>query len=176
MKQQLETAFHSKQRTFDWRSVLPGVLALLIAVSVFSVILANRSPNFLRAVRIATRSEFSLIFTLALFAFSLAGLWAVGQAQPAERQEHEDPRIMHWESEQVIGMVKRYLRQCQGDSLRTPEFLQRPGRFRQDNSTTAKEHRKAMYSGIHSTVMVGLWSIPDSFTPRPQKNKQATEK
>lgn len=108
MKQRLEAASNLTQHTFDWRSGLIRALAFLAAISIFIVILLNRSPNFLRPLSIAMRNEItvtlglylvilyvafrlkgwlgealSLVFTLALFAFPLAGLWAVGQTQPS---------------------------------------------------------------------------------------------
>lgn len=80
---------------------------LLVALAVFTIILINRSPNFLRPLSLALRTGFnltvlvyfvalyvsfrlrgwvgqllSLILTLALFALALAGLWAIGQSQP----------------------------------------------------------------------------------------------
>src|SRR5687768_11721220 len=79
---------------------------ILLAVSVFAVILLNRSPNVLRPISLYSRTGFnvalglfflllyitfrlrgpigrllSLTSTLALFAFALAGLWAIGQTQ-----------------------------------------------------------------------------------------------
>lgn len=83
------------------------LLVLVIAISVFALILLNRSGNFLRVASITLRTGFnlsvllclmilyitfrlkgwlgrfsSLVFTVALFAFGLAGLWAIGQTQP----------------------------------------------------------------------------------------------
>lgn len=82
-------------------------LFLVVAITVFVLILLNRSPNFLRAISITLRTGFNLsvvlclfilyitfrlkgwpgrffplVFTVALFAFPLAGLWAIGQTQP----------------------------------------------------------------------------------------------
>lgn len=107
MKERLQSVFTDAQHTLDWRSILSGIGFLVIAMSVFVLILLNRSPNFLRPMSISTRNGFtiilavflvilylsfrwkgwpgqllSLIFTLALFSFPLAGLWAIGQTQP----------------------------------------------------------------------------------------------
>lgn len=79
---------------------------IVLAVSVFALILLNRSPNLLRPLSLAARTGFNLTVillflllyvsfrlqgwigkalswtvTLALFALALAGLWAIGQTQ-----------------------------------------------------------------------------------------------
>jgi hypothetical protein len=79
---------------------------IVVAVSVFVLILINRSPNLLRPLSLSARTGFnfvalvlflflylsfrlhgwigralSLILTLSLFALALAGLWATGQTQ-----------------------------------------------------------------------------------------------
>jgi hypothetical protein len=79
---------------------------MVLAVSIFVLILLNRSPNLLRPLSLSARTGFnltvlllflllyvsfrlqgwvgkalSLIVTLALFALALAGLWATGQTQ-----------------------------------------------------------------------------------------------
>lgn len=107
MKQKLHAAINFPQRTLAWSPILIGALSLFIAIAVFVVILVNRSPNFLRPMSIALRTDFSvtaglylallylafrlkgwlgqslsLVLTLALFAFPLAGAWAVGHTQP----------------------------------------------------------------------------------------------
>ena len=107
MNQRLQAVFDVSQRTFDWSLIVKSIAFVLIATSVFAGILLNRAPNFLRPVSISMRNDFtvilgiyllvlyltfrirgwpgqllSLVFTLALFAFPLAGLWAVGQTQP----------------------------------------------------------------------------------------------
>jgi len=81
-------------------------LSIFLSVSIFALILLNRSPNLLRPVSLDLRTGFnfvtlllflllyitfrlpgwigrflSLVLTLALFAFALAGLWAIGQTQ-----------------------------------------------------------------------------------------------
>jgi hypothetical protein len=81
-------------------------LSILLSISIFTLILLNRSPNFLRPISLYSRTGFnlalgliflllyvtfrlrggigrllSLTLTLALFAFALAGLWAIGQTQ-----------------------------------------------------------------------------------------------
>lgn len=107
MKQGSQSQLKDVQDSLDWKSILRGAIILAIAISVFVVILVNRSPNVLRPLSISMRSGFSvslglylavlylsfrwkgwlgrlfsLALTLALFAFPLAGLWAVGQTQP----------------------------------------------------------------------------------------------
>jgi len=82
------------------------VFHIVIAILFFAFILLNRSPNFLRSMGLSLRTGFNLtvaicflllyitfrlpgqmgqllalISTLALFAFSLSGLWAIGQTQ-----------------------------------------------------------------------------------------------
>ncbi len=84
------------------------IVSLVLALSVFTLILLNRSPNILRPISLYLRTGFnfavilfflllyasfrlrgwlgellSLTLTLALFAFALAGLWAIGQTQPS---------------------------------------------------------------------------------------------
>ncbi len=79
---------------------------IVLAVSIFVLILLNRTPNLLRPLSLSTRTGFnftvlllflllylsfrlpgwvgrtlSFTFTLALFALALAGLWAIGQTQ-----------------------------------------------------------------------------------------------
>jgi hypothetical protein len=81
-------------------------LSLLISILTFSLILLNRSPNFLRPLSMSLRTGFGLVIpatalvvylafrlpgrvgelasltiTLSLFAMPLAGLWASGQSQ-----------------------------------------------------------------------------------------------
>jgi hypothetical protein len=81
-------------------------LSVLLSVSLFTLILLNRSPNVLRPISLYSRTGFnvalglifllvyitfrlrgwigrllSITLTLALFAFALAGLWAIGQTQ-----------------------------------------------------------------------------------------------
>ena len=84
------------------------IVSLVLALSFFALILLNRSPNILRPISLYLRTGFnftvilfflplyasfrfrgwlghllSLTLTLALFAFALAGLWAIGQTQSA---------------------------------------------------------------------------------------------
>ena len=107
MKQKLQSYIKFIQRIFPQRSIVSDFLFLVMAVSVFILILINRSPNFLRAVSLPLRAGLdltvgayfvilylafrlrgwtgqllSLTLTSALFAFPLAGLWAIGQSQP----------------------------------------------------------------------------------------------
>lgn len=107
MIQKLQLRLHSVQGSLAQRLVIKDILYLVIAVSIFAVILLNRSPNFLRPISLSLRTGlnivvglyfvilyfafrlrgwsgqlFSLALTLALFAFSLAGLWAIGLTQP----------------------------------------------------------------------------------------------
>jgi hypothetical protein len=90
-----------KIKPFLWQLIF-----LTISIVIFSLILANRSPNFLRPVSMALRAGFGLVIpiagvilylafriqnrsgafigmaaTLSLFAMPLAGLWASGQSQ-----------------------------------------------------------------------------------------------
>jgi hypothetical protein len=87
-------------------SIIWQLFCITIAISVFSLILLNRSPNLLRPISMSLRTGFGLIIpitallvyatfrisgrigeliavtaTMALFAFPLAGLWASGQTQ-----------------------------------------------------------------------------------------------
>lgn len=87
-------------------STIWHVTSIAVAVSVFSLILINRSPNLLRPLSLSLRTGFGLVIpaaallvyiafrvpgrfgwtlaltaTMALFAFPLAGLWASGQTQ-----------------------------------------------------------------------------------------------
>jgi hypothetical protein len=82
------------------------ILCLIVSVVVFSLILANRSPNILRSVSMALRTGFGVVIPLAalvlylalhirgrfgelislsavmsVFAFGLAGVWASGNTQ-----------------------------------------------------------------------------------------------
>jgi len=84
-----------------------ATLSFIFGLSLFTIILLNRSPNLLRPISLNIRTGFnltvaiffvliyisfrlrgwlgqllSLTFTLALFAFALAGLWAIGGTQP----------------------------------------------------------------------------------------------
>ena len=96
----------AKRFAFLRNAGIQETLYLLVAVSVFALILLNRSPNLLRPLSLHARTGFnlavlllfvllyisfrvpgaagrflSLTFTLALFALPLAGLWATGQTQ-----------------------------------------------------------------------------------------------
>ncbi len=107
MKQQLQLHVKFVQRIFQQRPIVGAFFYLVVAVSVFILILLNRSPNFLRAISLPLRAGLnltvglyflilylafrlrgwsgqllSLTLTLALFAFPLAALWAIGQSQP----------------------------------------------------------------------------------------------
>ena len=97
----------SKSLTSFKKPWVGGAIQLAIAIVFFAFILLNRSPNLLRPVGLSLRTGLnltvaicflvlyitfrlrgwtgqllSLATTLALFAFSLAGLWAIGQTQP----------------------------------------------------------------------------------------------
>lgn len=86
--------------------ILWQILCILLSIGFFSLILLNRSPNFLRPLSMSLRTGFglvipitaflvylafripgkigeftSLIITMALFAMPLAGLWASGLSQ-----------------------------------------------------------------------------------------------
>jgi hypothetical protein len=86
--------------------ILWQLISLTISISIFSLILANRSPNILRPISMALRTGFGLVIpvsglilylafripnrageligmtaTLSLFAMPLAGFWASGQSQ-----------------------------------------------------------------------------------------------
>ncbi len=88
------------------KPLLWQILFLTISATLFSLILANRSPNLLRPVSMSLRTGFGLVIplaalvlylafripnrfgdfvsmavTLSLFAMPLAGLWASGQSQ-----------------------------------------------------------------------------------------------
>jgi hypothetical protein len=96
----------AKLPTFLNRTWVRETLCIVPAISVFALILLNRSPNLLRPLSLSARTGFnltvlllfllvyisfrlqgwagkalSLTFTLALFALALAGLWATGQTQ-----------------------------------------------------------------------------------------------
>jgi hypothetical protein len=89
-----------------WTPAAASLLHLLAALTLFSLILLNRSPNLLRPIGMSLRSGFALTMlvtvvllyitfrmpgwigrlfalslTMSLFAFPLAGLWASGQTQ-----------------------------------------------------------------------------------------------
>lgn len=93
--------FTHKISPYLWQAIF-----LLISIVIFSLILINRSPNFLRPMSMALRTGFGLVIpatglilylafripnrvgdfigmavTLSLFAMPLAGLWASGQSQ-----------------------------------------------------------------------------------------------
>jgi len=94
--------FSKKLNLYLWQA-----FSLAVSITVFSLILANRSPNFLRPLSVALRTGFGFIIpmtaaalylafripknrggdligmavALSLFAMPLAGLWASGQSQ-----------------------------------------------------------------------------------------------
>ncbi len=107
MKQTLQSYARSIQHLFEHRWIVSNILCPAFAILIFVFILLNRSPNFLRAISLPLRAGFnltvvlflvilyltfrlrgwpgqllSLTLTLALFAFPLASLWAIGQSQP----------------------------------------------------------------------------------------------
>ncbi len=107
MKQKLQFYIHSIRQVFQPGIIINNFLSLVVATSVFTFIILNRSPNFLRTISLPLRAGldltvglyfvvlyfafrlqgrfgqfFSLTLTLALFAFPLASLWAIGQSQP----------------------------------------------------------------------------------------------
>ncbi len=92
--------------TYKIKSLLWQLLFLAISIALFSLIIANRSPNLLRPISMALRTGFGLaipitglvlylafripnrtgdligmMVTLSLFAMPLAGLWASGLSQ-----------------------------------------------------------------------------------------------
>lgn len=92
--------------THKIKPLLWQLLFLAISTALFSLILANRSPNLLRPISMALRTGFGLVIpitgfilylafripnragnligmavTLSIFAMPLAGLWASGQSQ-----------------------------------------------------------------------------------------------
>jgi hypothetical protein len=92
--------------TYKIKFLLWQLLFLVISTALFSLILANRSPNLLRPISMALRTGFGLVIpitgfilylafripnrtgnligmavTLSIFAMPLAGLWASGQSQ-----------------------------------------------------------------------------------------------
>jgi hypothetical protein len=96
----------AKLPAFLKKTWMQNAFWIVLAVSVFVLILLNRSPNLLRPVSLSARTGFnfvilllflllylsfrlqswigrilSLTMTLALFALALAGLWAIGQTQ-----------------------------------------------------------------------------------------------
>ena len=96
----------AKMPAFLKKTWVQDVFWIVFAVSVFVLILLNRSPNLLRPLSLSARTGFnfavlllflflylsfrlqgwvgralSLTVTLALFALGLAGLWAIGQTQ-----------------------------------------------------------------------------------------------
>lgn len=96
----------TSERIHKIKPLLWQVFSLTIAAALFSLILANRSPNLLRPVSMSLRTSFGLVIplaalvmyltfrvpsrlgdlvsmaaTLSLFAMPLAGLWASGQSQ-----------------------------------------------------------------------------------------------
>jgi hypothetical protein len=96
----------AKRTTSLKNTWLQEALWIVLSVSVFALILLNRSPNLLRPLSLHARTGFnvillllflllyisfrlrgwagkalSLTLTLALFALALAGLWAIGQTQ-----------------------------------------------------------------------------------------------
>ncbi len=107
MRQNIQAQVATMQRFFGRRWIFSDILSVVIAITVFIWILLNRSPNILRSISLALRtglnltvglyfvalylafrwkgwagSLLSFTLTLALFAFPLAGLWAIGQSQP----------------------------------------------------------------------------------------------
>jgi hypothetical protein len=96
----------AKLLAFLKKTSVQETFRIILSVSIFVLILLNRSPNFLRPISLYSRTGFnaalvlfflllyitfrlqgwigrtlSLTLTLALFAFALAGLWAIGQTQ-----------------------------------------------------------------------------------------------
>ena len=92
--------------TFKIKSLLWQLLFLAISIALFSLIIANRSPNLLRPISMTLRTGFGMVIpitglvlylafripnrtgdligmmvTLSLFAMPLAGLWASGLSQ-----------------------------------------------------------------------------------------------
>ncbi len=106
MKQRLLWYSRAIRCTFERRSPILDILYLAVAILVFCAILLDRSSDFLRILSLPLRAGlnltvvlyfvclyiafrlkgwagqvFSLVLSLALFAFALAGLWAIGQSQ-----------------------------------------------------------------------------------------------
>lgn len=107
MNKKFQKYINPIRRIFERHLIFNEFIYLVVAVSLFALILLNRSPIFLRPISLYLRTGFnlvvglyiiilyitfrlkggigsllSLIMTLTLFAFPLAGLWAIGQSQP----------------------------------------------------------------------------------------------